>query len=93
MDGNQRRFGAFSSSVDPSQLSLMVESAGKVLVGLVGWYAVGHVADPAIAQSQAQAIIDMIAQAIPVGYSLWHLLNGIWGGLRKFFVYLYPSAQ
>lgn len=87
------RFGIFSSSVDPDQLSLTVESVGKVLIGIMGWYAVGHVADPAAAQTQLQAIIDMVAQAIPLAYTLWHTLSGLWGAARKMFALLYPSAQ
>lgn len=78
-----RRFGAFSSSVDPNQISLTVESMGKVLIGLIGWYAVSKGTDPATAQTQFQGILDLILQAIPLSFSLWHTLNGLWGAVRK----------
>lgn len=92
MNGTYRRFGALSSSVDGNQLSLTVESVGKVLIGLVAWYSVGHVADPMAAQNQVQAIIDLVVQAIPLSFSLWHACNGIWGAARKLFALYYPAA-
>lgn len=80
--------GIFASSTDPSgqTLSLTVESFSKVIIGLVGWFAVSKGLDPAGATTQAQAIIDLIAQAIPVGFTLYHTLLTVWGLLRKLFV-------
>lgn len=77
--------GIFASSVDPSQLSLTVESFSKVIIGLVGWYAVSKGMDPMTAQSQVQAIIDLVAQAIPLAFTLWHSLQAIWGLVRKLY--------
>lgn len=93
MQGGKPRFGALSSSVDSNQLSLTVESIGKILIGIVGYLAIGHVTNPADAQSQLQVIIDLTAQAIPMGYSLWHTLNAVWGAIRKLIALFYPSAQ
>jgi hypothetical protein len=79
--------GLFASSIDPTQLSLTIESASKVLIGLIGWFAVSKGLDVATAQTQLQAIVDLIAQAIPVAFTLWNSLLTIWGLVRKLFVY------
>lgn len=73
-----------SSSDDTGQtLSLTVESFSKVVIGIVGWYAVSKGLDPATATTQVQGIIDLTAQAIPVAFTLWHSMQGIWGLVRK----------
>lgn len=84
---NRKFKGIFASSTDDSgqTLSLTVESFSKVVIGLVGWFAVSKGLDPATASTQAQAIIDVAAQAIPVGFTLWHSLQTLWGLVRKFY--------
>lgn len=86
MNGDNRRFGALSSSVDPTQLSLTVESTGKILAGLIGWAAVAKGLDPATAQTQFQLIIDMGAQGIPIAFTLWNSMLVVWGAARKLLV-------
>lgn len=85
--GSYRRFGALSSSVDPTQLSLTISSVGKVLAGFLAFLAAAKGLDPAVAQNESQLIIDMIAQGIPLAYSLWNSCNAIWGAARKLLVY------
>lgn len=72
-----------ASSQDPTQISLTIESAGKVLIGFMGWIAVSKGMDAATAQTQLQVIIDLIAQAVPLCYTLWHTLQLVWGAVRK----------
>lgn len=93
MNSNYRRFGALSSSVDPNELSLTVVSIGKVLIGIAGFFAVSKGLDPAAAQTQVQAIIDLTAQSIPLSFALWHACNGLWGAVRKLLAYFYPATQ
>lgn len=77
--------GIFASSSDPSgqTLSLTVESFSKVLIGLAGWLAVSKGLDASTAQTQLQAIIDLVAQAIPLAFTLWHTMMTVWGLVRK----------
>lgn len=82
----------FASSVDPAEISLSIESASKVLIGLIGWWAVSKGMDAATAQSQLQAIVDLIAQAVPVVFTLWNTMLTVWGLVRKLYVYLFSTA-
>lgn len=78
----------FASSVDPTKLSLTIESFSKALIGLVGWYAVSKGMDAATATTQLQVIIDLVAQAVPLVFALWHSLMTIYGLVRKLWMYL-----
>lgn len=84
---NERKFGALSSSVNPQELSLTVSSISKVLIGLVGWFAVSKGLDPAAAQTQLQAIVDIMAQAVPLCFTLFNSLQTVWGLVRKLITY------
>lgn len=86
-----KKYGILSSSIDPTQLSLTVESFSKVLIGLAGWYAVSKGMDATTAQTQLQAIIDLAVQAIPLAFTLWNTLLTIWGLVRKLYVALVAS--
>lgn len=78
--------GILASSTDPSELSLTIQGLSKFALGLAAWFAVSKGLDPASAQTQVQAIIDLVAQAIPLVFSLWNLSEGLWGLVRKLFV-------
>lgn len=82
-----------ASSSDPSgqTLSLTVESFSKVIIGLVGWFAVSKGLDPTTAGTQVQALIDLIAQAIPVAFTLYHSMLMAWGLIRKLFTYFFTK--
>lgn len=77
--------GIFASSSDASgqTLSLTIESFSKVLIGVIGYFAVAKGMDPAAATTQLQAIIDLVAQAIPLAFTLYHSLQTAWGLVRK----------
>jgi len=79
--------GFLASSADPTgqTLSTTVLSLGKVLIGIAGYFAVSKGFDPMAAQTQLQAIIDLVATSIPIIYSLWHSMETLAGLVRKFF--------
>lgn len=79
--------GFLASSADSTgqTLSLTVESFSKVIIGLVAWYAVSKGMNATAATTQVQAIIDLIAQAIPMAFTLWSSMLTIWGLARKLF--------
>src|ERR1700674_4383470 len=82
----------FASSVDPTQLSLTIESLSKVLIGLIGWFAVSKGFDAATAQNQLQIIIDLTAQAVPIAFTLWNACMTIFGLVRKLFTFMKVPA-
>lgn len=79
--------GIFASSVDPTgqTLSLTIESASKVLIGLATWFAVAKGMDPAAATTQLQALIDLAAQAVPLMFTFYHIMQAAWGIVRKLY--------
>ena len=83
-----RRFGALSSSVDPQNLSLTVESAVKLLLGLVALYATSKGLDVASATTQVQAIIDVGTQAVAAAFTLYSAIMVGYGLVRKFIVFI-----
>ena len=80
--------GIFASSADPAQLSTTLESLSKVLIGLIGWFAISKGLDPMTAQNQLQAILDLVAQGVPMVFTFWHSMMTAWGLIRKLLVYL-----
>lgn len=82
---NKKYSGFLASVNDPSgqTLSTSVESVFKVVIGLVGFFAVSHGLDPMTAQNQIQVIFDLVMQMIPAGYSLFHSLQMLWGLIQK----------
>ena len=72
------------SSTGDGSLSLTIESVGKVIIGIVAYFLVSKTGlNPADATNQLQAILDLIAQGVPLVFSLWHTCTAIWGLCRK----------
>lgn len=76
-----------ASSEDPTLLSLSVESFCKVIIGLLFWWGVSKGFNVVTAQNQLQVIIDIIAQAVPITFTLWNAQIFVWALLRKAFTY------
>ena len=74
-----RRFGAFSSSIDPNKLSETVESALKVIGGIL--LTVGIISTP-----QLNAILGQVGVIVPAAYALWNAGNVLFGAFRKIVV-------
>lgn len=76
----------FASSVDPSQVSLTISSATKMVIFLVGYFAAVKGFDPATATTNVQAISDIALSLVPACFALYHGLMTIYGIIRKLFV-------
>lgn len=75
----EKRFGALSSSVDPSQLSKSVESIIKIVGGLL---VIAGVAS----NGEIQALVGQVGQLVPAVYVLWNFAELAFGLLRKLVV-------
>lgn len=84
----EKKYGAFSSSVNPQELSLTVTSVAQALIGLVGVFAVSKGLDVSTATTQAQAILDLAMQGIAGAYTLYHTLQAVYGAARKLIAYM-----
>jgi hypothetical protein len=79
-----KKFGFLSSSVDPQQLSLTVESAVKLIGVLIGGYAtLTHMNGFIFGQVELQAISDAIVVIITSALAIYQSSQLIFGLFRK----------
>ena len=74
-----KRFRGMSSSVNPEELSLTVQSGIRFFLGLV--VSLGY-----LTTVQADSIITQVPLMVVAGYTAWQALETIWGGIRKILV-------
>lgn len=72
-----KKFGAFSSSVNPDQLSKTVEGLLKMVGGLAVYFGYTSIT------GDINSLADQIASLITVGYSFVGLAETAFGLLRK----------
>lgn len=90
----EKRFGAFSSSVDPKKLSETVEGIIKVVAGLAAYFGMSAVTpDIQNAGNQIQALILLGTQMAPLIYSAWNSATILFGLVRKIFVFAYDKLS
>ena len=77
---------AFASSVDPTQISLSVESGSKVIIGIIGTLIAMKGIDASPITSQLQALVDQIVTAFTLGYTMYHTAQTAYGLIRKVYV-------
>jgi len=77
---------AFQSSIDPTKLSLSIESGSKVIIGIIGSLIALKGIDAAPITSQVQVIVDSVVTAITVGFTAWHSMQTVYGLVRKMFI-------
>jgi hypothetical protein len=80
-----RRFGAFSSSVDPNKLAKTVEGVLKAIAGLVAYMGVSAVA------GDINSLGEQLSQGITLGYALWGVAETAFGIVRKVAVALHEK--
>lgn len=71
------------SSVDPTQVSLFITSAGKAVSGLIVFLGVIGVVDPVIAGQTWSAFVASTITALTAGWTVWHTGYAVWGLVRK----------
>lgn len=79
------------SSVDPTQISTTIESVGKVLAGVVTFFAVLQGVDPVIAGQQWGGFVTLVATGAPAGYAAWYAGEAIFGAARKLFILFFKK--
>lgn len=76
---NERKFGALSSSIDPSQLSKTAEGLIKALGGALVFFGVSSVTD-------INTLAGQISQLVTLGYAFLGVAEAAFGGIRKIIV-------
>ena len=71
-----KKFGALSSSVDPSQLSKSVEAVIKIVGG-------GLVLLGVLSSGDIQALLGQVGTLVPAVYVLWNFAELVFGLIRK----------
>lgn len=80
------------SSIDPTTVSLTVQSIGKAVAGFIVFLGVIGWVDPTIAgQAWGELIADVIT-AIPAGFAVFHAGYVVWGIIRKIAVRIFAKA-
>lgn len=78
-----RKYGAFSSSVNPQKLSLMWKGVLQLVPALVlvfNWYGVN------IGEGEINQILSSFKDAAIAGFTFLSAIQVLWGGLRKLLV-------
>ena len=78
-----------TSSADPSQISLSVESAGKSLVGIVALYATYKGLDSQVVTSHFLQFVDTVSTGAAAAYTTYHSVQLVYGLVRKAFIKLF----
>ncbi len=76
---NERKYGAFSSSVNPQELSLTVTSVAKVIIGVLVGFGV-------FTTTGADTTLTQIPVIVSAGYATWQAVEALWGAVRKIIV-------
>lgn len=74
-----KKFGKFSSSVNPQELSLTITSTAKLLIGIL-------VAFGVFEATKADTVIEQVPVIVSAGYATWQGAEAIWGAIRKILV-------
>lgn len=80
---NTNKYGAFSSSIDPQQLSTTALAVAKTVAGLLVFAGFFTVADSTTFFSHVSAIITDITVVAPLAYAMWHSSEIVFGLLQK----------
>ena len=73
------RFGSLSSSVNPQELSLSVQSAVRLFLGVL-------VATGVIGATGANTLLEQVPAIVAAGYAAYQALEMLWGIARKVIV-------
>lgn len=84
---NNRKFGSLSSSINPQELSLTVESIGKVLGSLLILYASIKGIDPKTVTEWYQPLVAQAGVVISSTYGAYNAILAFWGLVRKGIAY------
>ena len=71
-----KKYGALSSSVDPSQLSKSVEAVIKIVGG-------GLVLFGVLSVGELQTLLGQVGTLVPAVYVIWNFAELVFGLLRK----------
>jgi hypothetical protein len=83
-----KRFGAFSSSVNPQELAATVEGIIKAVAGLAVTMGVLTMTDASTVTDSISSIIQQITLMVSAGYAVYGLAQSVFGILRKVVVAL-----
>lgn len=87
------KYGAFSSSVDPQQLSTTVLGAAKIVSGLLVFWGLLSAADGTTLFTHLNVIVTDVTVLAPLAYATWHAAEAVFGILQKVIVKLTTKIQ
>ena len=75
----ERRYGNFSSSVNPQELSLTLTAGARVVIGLLASFGV-------IETTDGDTLIEQGVIMATAAYTAWYSAQAAWGIVRKVIV-------
>ncbi len=76
---NEPKYGAFSSSVNPQELSLTITAGARVVIGLLASFGV-------IEATDADTLIEQGILLSTTVFTAWYSAQTMWGIVRKIIV-------
>lgn len=74
-----KRFGAFSSSSNPQELSLTITSAAQLIISVL-------VATGVITTTGADTTLEQVPVLVAAGYATYQGCLVLWGAIRKIII-------
>lgn len=78
-----KKFGPFSSSIDPEKLGTTIQAVARVVSGMLLFSGVISVEDNTTIMTQVPQAVAAAAAIVPLAYSVWHASEVVFGILRK----------
>lgn len=88
-----KKFGIFTSSVDPEKLSTAVEAFLKVAAGIMAAWGILSAEDSITLLQAVPQLITTILAIVPLAFSAWHFGEMIFGVFRKVLVALIALSR
>lgn len=82
---NNKKFGALSSSVDPSQFSQTAASGIQLLITGLGYFGIIHGIDASNVDTNVQQVTDALVTMVASGLAIYHAGQFVVGWVRKAF--------
>ena len=91
MTPNKMFTGFLSSTSNPGQLSLTMQSLTKAVLSFAALWAVIHGLDAQAITSQVQSVIDTVATAVTAGMAFYHTVMAVYGGVHKLYYFWFAK--
>lgn len=80
-----KRFGSLSSSANPQELSLTVQSGARLILSVLVSFGI-------VTATGADTTIEQIPVFVTAGLAAYEAIQVLWGAIRKVLYAIYPEV-